>query len=214
MEQFKVCKSCNINKSFSDFGKDKKTKTGLHSYCKECCSIKNKEWVSKNKEQKEKYLRDYRIQNKDIIKEQRKTHRINNLDLYKERQEQNLIKNKEAIEQSKAGWREDNKNHLREYARLYRKNNQEWANANGALTRAKKIQASPPWLTKEHKKQITELYKEAKRLSKETGIKHEVDHIIPLLGKNVRGLHVPWNMRVITAEENRKKKNKENYNEA
>lgn len=48
-------------------------------------------------------------------------------------------------------------------------------------------------------------YKEARRLTEETGIKHEVDHIWPL---SRGGPHLPWNLRVITAEENRKKGNK------
>lgn len=63
-------------------------------------------------------------------------------------------------------------------------------------------------LSPEHKAQVIALYEIAKRISDLTGTPHEVDHIEPLKGKNACGLHVPWNMRVITKEENREKGNK------
>ena len=65
----------------------------------------------------------------------------------------------------------------------------------------------PPWLTPEQKKETLNFYTEARILSKSTGIPHEVDHIVPLRGKEVSGLHVPWNLQVLTAEENQNKGN-------
>ena len=69
----------------------------------------------------------------------------------------------------------------------------------GAAHRAKKLKATLMGLTAEHHEQIKELYALSQKLTKETGIKHHVDHIIPLQGENVSGLHVPWNLQVIPA---------------
>lgn len=57
------------------------------------------------------------------------------------------------------------------------------------------------------RKEILAIYKRAQAITLETGIKHEVDHYIPLLGKSVCGLHVPWNLFVMPALANRKKTN-------
>ena len=70
---------------------------------------------------------------------------------------------------------------------------------------AAKLKATPPW---SNLKAISEIYEEARRKTEKTGIEHHVDHIIPLQGRNVRGLHVPANLRVITADENKRKSNR------
>ena len=72
----------------------------------------------------------------------------------------------------------------------------------------RKQKATPPWLTEEHKNQIKIFYVKSKKLTIETGVQYSVDHIIPLKGKLVCGLHVPWNLQVITHRENCSKNNR------
>lgn len=68
----------------------------------------------------------------------------------------------------------------------------------GTVHRAQTRRRTPPWaLQSPYKEQIAAMYKEAKRLTRETGELHVVDHIVPKCGKTVSGLHVPWNLQVI-----------------
>lgn len=80
------------------------------------------------------------------------------------------------------------------------KKNMRWAKRNAA-----KLGATPPWANQEAIKQF---YVEARRLTAETGIPHEVDHIVPLQHPLVCGLHVETNLQVLTAEANNTKNNR------
>jgi hypothetical protein len=64
--------------------------------------------------------------------------------------------------------------------------------------------ATPPWLTAEHKREIRAFYIEAAAREGEW----HVDHIYPLRAKNSCGLNVPWNLQIITGDENRRKGNR------
>ena len=89
--------------------------------------------------------------------------------------------------------------------------NQSLVNAHRASYRATKLCATPSWLTEEHTTLIADTYWLAKDLQVITGEDYRVDHIVPLKGKDVCGLHVPWNLQVLPATINLQKSN--TYNE-
>jgi len=76
-----------------------------------------------------------------------------------------------------------------------------------AKRKAAKLKATPVCLSDYHRASISSIYKACSNITHQTGIKHEVDHIIPLKNKEVCGLHVPWNLAIIPATMNRKKGN-------
>ena len=90
----------------------------------------------------------------------------------------------------------------------WRANNLDKVAASSSNIRAAKLNRTPSWLTKEDLGKIKEIYKEAQKKKEETGEEWHVDHIIPLQGKNISGLHVPDNLQVIKATENLSKHNR------
>ena len=94
------------------------------------------------------------------------------------------------------------------YRDAYDTRNPEQRLARTSIRRRRFRSATPPWLTKEQKNAMKQLYIEAQRLTKLTGERYVVDHIVPLINDEVCGLHVPWNLRVITQDENLVKSNK------
>jgi hypothetical protein len=70
---------------------------------------------------------------------------------------------------------------------------------------ARKLKATPCWADI---RAIDAVYEEAARRTAATGVPHHVDHIVPLQGREVCGLHVAWNLRVIPARDNRRKSNR------
>ena len=117
-------------------------------------------------------------------------------------------------------WRTKHSVQLSQYVREWTRKNPEKWKAICRRTRQKNIDkilvrnrereileftVTPKWADKE---KIRAIYAEAKRLTRETGVKHHVDHIIPIRGKNVCGLHVETNLQILTAIENIKKGNR------
>lgn len=88
------------------------------------------------------------------------------------------------------------------------KKNRAHVNAKTASRRAARVEAQPPSLYPSDIEEIRAIYNTAKEMSSATGVPHEVDHIVPLKHPLVCGLHVPWNLQVLTEFENRAKGNK------
>jgi hypothetical protein len=96
----------------------------------------------------------------------------------------------------------------KEYKRAWKERNLIWVRADTKARRRKHREATPKWLTAKQKSEIRQLYQTAITMTKTTGEQYVVDHIVPLRSDEVCGLHVPWNLRVITQEENLQKSNK------
>ena len=164
---------------------------------------RDKERRRKNSEQiNKKKLQRYYLNHEENLEKQRKY-----------RQE-----NRERIRKNAKDYYGRNKKRYRGYALKYkpykdsymkdwRQRNMHLLTAYHSTRKAAKLQRTPPWLNDEMKRQICETYKDARRLTRETGTPHHVDHIVPLRPHSgvVSRLHVPWNLRITTASENLQK---------
>jgi hypothetical protein len=117
------------------------------------------------------------------------------------------MKNKERHSQINSEWYEQNKEKHLENSRQWYKDNKHRKLETTSARDKRCVLATPTWADREL---IKELYALAQKLTEQTGIPHEVDHVIPLQGAIVSGLNVPNNLQVITREENRRKSNKFN----
>lgn len=103
-------------------------------------------------------------------------------------------------------WRR-NPDKKRESNRRYVEKNRAHFYALLSKRRARKLSATPSWLSPADLAEIEGIYQHAHILTQITGEPYDVDHIVPLQGKNVCGLHVPWNLQAIPASTNRSKSN-------
>lgn len=96
----------------------------------------------------------------------------------------------------------NNKESIKKHKRKYVINNKDKVNSITAKRRANKLLRVPSWQTEADIKKIEAMYSLSRRLTSCLGIEFHVDHIVPLQGKSVSGLHTPSNLQVITAYQN------------
>ena len=129
-----------------------------------------------------------------------------NKQLTKDRARAWALSNPEKSANSKAQWREENREQHNAINREWNENNKPAKAALECKRRASQLQRTPAWDPDAHL--IVAKYQLATMLSQASGTPHHVDHIIPLQGKKVSGLHVFSNLRVIPGSDNVKKSNK------
>ncbi|NBW38084.1 MAG: hypothetical protein EBR30_24290 [Cytophagia bacterium] len=145
-----------------------------------------------DKAKKSEQDRKYREKNKEVLREKKRQYYLANREEIRAKGKLDYEKNKEAYKERAKKWKDSN-------TALH--------NSRCMERHVKKLNARPKWLSFIELAQIQEFYDIAKARSFQTGIVHHVDHIIPLQGKHVTGLHVPWNLQVLTASENCSKSN-------
>ena len=188
----KTCTKCGEIKGLECFSKHKRMRDGLATNCKSCFKSFFKVYRQENKEGLSTKGKIYYQNNKDTKLEYGRVYRQNN---------------KEAKADYNRVYRQENKEALLGYNKSYYQDNRESFYASNAKRRSRKLNATPEWLTEQQDLKIELIYKVAKALEMMDGVKRHVDHIVPLKGKGVRGLHVPWNLQVLTAEQNLSKNN-------
>lgn len=174
----KKCSTCQIQKSELCFHRNSSSKDGLCGRCKECDREYKKSDVTK------KALKKRTEKNRDLINARQRAYAKANRDKFAVYQKRYADKNRDKIREL------NRKSYNSEKSRP--KNN-----ARAAARRANKGLASFPGF----KDQINHIYKNCPK-------GHHVDHIVPLKGKEVCGLHVPWNLQYLPALVNIKKGNK------
>ena len=107
-----------------------------------------------------------------------------------------------------ANWQKLNKEKRNQSSKKFRENHPDIIRFNNKRNKKRIKNKTPKWVNKEERAKIKEFYDLAKYLSLLLNIEFHVDHIIPLQGKNVSGLHVSSNLQILSAKENRSKNNK------
>ena len=189
----KLCVSCKAQKPLSEFYKRKDSPDGYRNDCKVCRSANSlKNHYADHEAGKERLKKSHfkRVaQNPNFYVER-----------YERYKESDLARAKLAYQANA----EDRK----AKQRLWSKTNRGTANALAKRYKLKKINATPKWLSESQLLHIKCKYQVAAMLNVHGVEAWHVDHIVPIRGKDVCGLHVPWNLRVIPAKENMTKGNR------
>lgn len=155
--------------------------------CAECIGRYANEWKKANRASATATSRKWRERNREKVRALKKTY-------YATDPRTRELQSKRARK-----WMEENRDKIRASTARWRIANLDTAAAAQQRRRARLLRCLPEWVDHD---EIQQFYTRAKELSDATGVKHHVDHIYPLQGKLVVGLHVPWNLQILTMDEN------------
>ena len=141
---------------------------------------------------------------REIQRESRARYRARNEEEINRKKREYVAANPDKISEQNRASRERNWEKRRAQEKEYYTNNKGLFRAHD-YARKRGIRHVLSW---KFRTAIEAFYKEARKLTEETGVLHVVDHIWPINGEDSCGLHVEWNLRVITQAENDSKGNK------
>ena len=177
----KSCSKCGQPKNLEEFYRHGASKDGRRPDCKECRSvIQKKRYYDKQKEILDS-IKDPEVRARRAASARR--WRARNPEKVKEQNQVQYEKNRAGILAYQSAWRRANKCKVNEYK---------------ANRRAKELQATPPWADRSAIQAVFDSCPEG----------YHVDHVIPLQGDNVCGLHIAENLKSIPAKENLRKSNR------
>lgn len=221
----KFCTKCFETKVTSLFGLNKASRDGFYYWCRQCVKVQNDKRKHRQKLRVETRTCTGCKKTKAVVefgrssaettgyKKQckvcRRSAHHKNRDLINKKQREYRRNNLTSVKAKEDAYREINKEKVLANRVLYRRENRGKRAADQAKRRANKLFATPGWADLQHIKDLYVNCREAERVFGSIGleVKFEVDHIIPLQGKGVSGLHVESNLQILTAQENAKKHN-------
>ena len=180
----KTCNKCGEAKDTGLFYANKRMKDGVNTFCIVCHKADNLQRKTKNRTNPEFKAAEL---------------------AYKKEYRERTVEERAVY---MAQWREENRERINQYGREYRKQRKAHYNFLCQQRKIDLMNRTPLWLTDEDKWLMEQAYELAGLRQQATKIEWHVDHIVPLRGQTVSGLHVPFNLRVIPRAENQRKSNK------
>ena len=237
----KTCSKCKQAKELACFSRLSGSRDGLKGTCRACAALMSKDWRERNRQQVEDYNKKYREENqekrKKIMADWRERNRDHISDYnkkeysekaderrdaarryYHENKERYLQRHAEnnkrpEFKKAKKKYNSDYVEKNREELKAKRRARRNYNAMKAAERRALKMAASIT-LSDEHQKEMCDIYWLAADLRRITGEQYDVDHIVPISGKNICGLHVPWNLQILPSDINKSKSNSFNEKDA
>lgn len=201
----KVCTRCKVDQPLSEFSPNKTGKYGKQSRCKACYREIRMESYRKDPAKDQAMSRRWKLNNPERNSQIMREWRDANVEHRKAYAAEQYRRDPERGRDAAKAWRDANPGKSLESV-------MRWVMLNPVHSRGLKRSShamsasgrglqrfTPAWADKSA---INKIYIEAVRMTRETGRMHHVDHIIPINGKTVSGLHWEGNLQILLKEEN------------